>query len=86
MTHSTNNKRFEFPTPEVECNECERYWINQCEGAKLGSIRACKEYIATNNVSIPLEIKKIQRDITLLYRWVFVIGIVTLILIMRLYA
>ena len=51
-------KRFEFP--EVDCNECEHYWVNQCDGSNLGSKRLCKEFLATRKSNIPLEIKSLR--------------------------
>lgn len=61
MTESneTKPKRFEFP--EVDCNECEHYWVNQCDGSNLGSKRLCKEFLATRQSNIPLEIKAIEK-------------------------
>lgn len=77
----SETKRFEFPTPDVDCNECERYWINQCEGAKLGSVRTCKEFLATRRTNIPLEIKRLQIAFKWLTRGYCFLGIIIIIMI-----
>lgn len=56
-------KRFE-DWEEVDCNECERYWLNQCDGAKThgkGSKLTCTSFLATRNIVIPEQIKSLQR-------------------------
>ena len=52
----------------VECNDCERWWTNQCDGAK-GDKRVCNSFLATRSVMIPQKIKKIENDVKLL-RWI----------------
>ncbi len=57
-------KRFE-DWEEVDCNECERYWLNQCDGAKThgkGSKLTCTSFLATRNVVIPEQIKSLQKE------------------------
>lgn len=83
MSETNQQKRFEFPTPDADCNECERYWINQCEGAKLGSVRTCKEYLATRRTNIPLEIKRLQNALKLLEIVVVLLNISVLMIIWR---
>lgn len=56
-------KRFE-DWKEVSCNECERWWLNQCDGAKThgkGSKMPCTSFLATRRVVIPLQIKSLQK-------------------------
>ena len=58
-----NNKRFE-DWIEVECNNCERYWINQCDGAKPPLNRSrmpCNSFLATRGTNIPLQIKSLKK-------------------------
>lgn len=45
----------DFPT--VDCNECESYYLNQCDGVVRGSERLCTAFIATRRVNIPQQIK-----------------------------
>ena len=56
-------KRFE-DWEEVSCNECERWWLNQCDGAKThgkGSKMPCTSFLATRRVVIPIQIKSLQK-------------------------
>lgn len=62
-TNKNKPKRFEA-WEEVDCNECERWWLNQCDGAKTlgkGSKMPCNSFLATRNVVIPLQIKSLQK-------------------------
>lgn len=51
----------DFPT--VECNECERYYLNQCDAniAVNGSKMPCKAFIPVRGVSIPKEVSRLKR-------------------------
>ena len=61
MENEKNKKRFE-DWDDVDCNQCERYWDNSCDGAPLkGSRRACTAFSATRSVIIPLQIKRLER-------------------------
>ena len=48
----------DFPT--VDCNECEHWWTNQCDGASSGSQRTCGSYLPTRGIVIPAQIKALQ--------------------------
>ena len=64
---------------EVDCNSCERYWLNQCDGAKThgkGSKMPCNSFLATRKVVIPLQIKRLKNDV----KWLK-IGIVSIAII-----
>lgn len=63
------NKRFEEWTP-VDCNECSRYWDNQCDGVKCktnsdkdstGSTRLCNSFLPVRKVVIPAQIKALEK-------------------------
>ena len=61
MENEKNKKRFE-DWEDVDCNQCERYWDNSCDGAPLkGSRRVCTAFSATRSVIIPLQIKRLER-------------------------
>lgn len=50
---------------EVDCNNCERYWLNQCDGAKThgkGSNLPCTSFLATRSIVIPEQIKSLQEE------------------------
>lgn len=85
MTESneTKPKRFEFP--EVDCNECEHYWVNQCDGSNLGSKRLCKEFLATRQSNIPLEIKSLREALKWLRISVLSLLLVVIVMMWRMY-
>jgi hypothetical protein len=64
MSEKNTQKRFD--EWEVDCNTCERYWLNQCDGAKCGSEakkQPCRSYFATRSVVIPEQIKTLEKGI-----------------------
>lgn len=54
-----NNKIFD--DYNVDCNDCQRYWNDQCDGVKQGSTRLCKEFLATRRTNIPDQIEKLSQ-------------------------
>ena len=49
---------------EVDCNECQRYWDNSCDGCKdtlKGSKTPCNSFLATRSVIIPQEIERLRK-------------------------
>lgn len=51
---------------EVDCNECQRYWDNSCDGCKStlkGSKTPCNSFLATRSVVIPGEIKQLKKAV-----------------------
>lgn len=60
------SKRFEDWTT-VDCNECEHYWTNSCDGACKGSQKPCNSFLATRSVIIPEQIKSLRSQIRWLY-------------------
>ena len=45
----------------VDCNECSHYWDNSCDGVSKDNKRVCNSFIATRNVVIPEQIKRLQK-------------------------
>ena len=67
----------------VECNQCERYYINQCDGVKKGENKPCREFLATRKVNIPEEINALREQISWLKIGVTALcGIIVYLLIM----
>jgi hypothetical protein len=54
------NKQIFEDFPEVDCNACECYYTNQCDGTPTGSEKPCKTFKAVRRVDIPLQIKDAQ--------------------------
>lgn len=50
-----------FDDYNVDCNDCQRYWNDQCDGVKPGSTRLCKEFLATRRTNIPDQIEKLSQ-------------------------
>lgn len=46
--------------PEVDCNKCEPYWNNQCDGAVTGSTRLCTAFKPVRRVNIPEEVEGLR--------------------------
>ena len=49
--------------PEVDCNGCESYWNNQCDGAVKGTEKRCTAFKATRRVDIPEQIKALRKSL-----------------------
>lgn len=60
MKEQKQSKIFDdFPT--VDCEECECWQINQCDGVPVGSQRSCTAYKAVRRLNTPLQIKALQK-------------------------
>jgi hypothetical protein len=55
--------RFDDWTEVKECSNCQRWWNDQCDGTLQGSVRPCKQFLATRNVKIPEELSKLKRAV-----------------------
>ena len=47
--------------PEVDCNQCEPYWNNQCDGTTKGSDRLCNGFRPVRRVKIPEELESLRK-------------------------
>lgn len=57
----------------VDCNECQNYWNDTCDGVSKGRESVCTSFIATRMVNIPAQIKALRSDL----KWVRVCVILT---------
>lgn len=67
----------------VECEQCERWWLNQCDGCKdtlKGSKTPCNAFVATRSVIIPQEIERLKKAIKGLKTTVLLLGVAVLLL------
>jgi hypothetical protein len=46
---------------EVDCEECESWQLNQCDGVHVGSQRSCTAYKAVRRLNTPQQIKALQK-------------------------
>ena len=49
-----------FDEYQVDCNECQSYWLDQCDGVKVGSQKACTAFKAIRRTNIPEQIKNLE--------------------------
>ena len=49
-----------FDEFQVDCNTCESYWDNQCDGVKVGTKRNCTSYKATRKVDVVQEVSNLK--------------------------
>lgn len=55
------NKQIFDDFPKVNCNGCEHYYTNSCDGVPEGSKKACKSFIATRDINIPEELESLRK-------------------------
>ena len=55
------HQRFDDYSEVKECTECEQWWTNACDGTSKGTERPCNSFKACRKVSIPEDIKALQR-------------------------
>lgn len=72
-----------FEEVEVDCNDCQAYWLNQCDGASNHTTK-CVSYIPTKRVDIPVKIQALERKVNSLnnYLLAFSIALIAEIIIM----
>lgn len=76
---SESPKRFE-DWYEVDCNQCQRYYDNSCDGVQKGSKKACNSYLATREVVIPTKIKELEKRLRYLGLVLITLVVINLIL------
>lgn len=55
-----DNKKIFDDFPTVDCNECESWWLNQCDGVTEGPQKLCTAFKAVRRVNIPSEIERLR--------------------------
>lgn len=76
---TTQSKRFE-DWCKVDCEECERWWLNQCDGVPKGSQKQCNSYLATRNVVLPEKIKSLENRVLLLEWLILTVGLLAVVM------
>ena len=59
----------------VNCNDCESWWLNQCDGVNKGSEKSCTAFKAVRSVVIPEQIKSLRTAVKWLSLSVILLGI-----------
>ena len=78
-TNSTPKQKFDDWTEVKECSNCQRWWNDQCDGTLQGSVRPCKDFLATRSVRIPEELESFRTQIDTLKVACFSTGIILVI-------
>lgn len=68
-----------FEEVEVDCNDCQAYWLNQCDGANHHTTK-CVSYIPTKRVDIPVKIQALEHKVNALIRGVVALSIGVILL------
>lgn len=75
-----------FDSWDVDCNTCQEYFNNTCDGAKKGKTVNCKSYFATRKVDLPKridenksEIKRLRKGLFLAYSLIALHAILAII-------
>ena len=50
-----------FDESYVECNDCECYWNNSCDGSPERTERTCTAFKATRGIDIPPRVKTLEK-------------------------
>lgn len=62
-----------------DCNNCDNYWNDTCDGVPENQKRNCQSYVATRKVTIPKQIEKLQHNVNLLFQFNVAMGIIFII-------
>lgn len=62
-----NPKRFD--DYEVDCNDCQHYWRDTCDGVPIEKKRNCTSFKAARTYDIPEQIKQLREDINSVERY-----------------
>lgn len=75
-----------FDEYQVDCNDCQHYWTDTCDGVKQGSTKACTSFLATRRTNIPEQIKNLEKrlvraenNLVIVVTWLLIVTIVTII-------
>ena len=50
-----------FDETYVDCNQCQHYWTDSCDGTPVAKIRPCRDFKATRETDIPLMVEKLSK-------------------------
>lgn len=58
---------------KVDCNDCQHYWQDACDGVSEGSQKPCLGFKATREVVIPAKLKSLENR----FKWLRISLILT---------
>lgn len=78
-----------FDEYQVECEGCQHYWNDTCDGVKQGSQKACTSFIATKRTNIPEQIKNLEKrlvrsenNLVIVVTWLLIVTIIMILGVM----
>lgn len=75
----TEEKRFD-DWVEVECNNCERYWTDQCDGVQEGKTKPCGSYLACRKTDYAKRLREVEKKVETLEIFKGIITLAVLLL------
>lgn len=64
---------------KVECNDCTRYWLDQCDGVSKASTKPCNSFLATRSVVIPEKLNRLESELKVI-KVVYGLSIIALVI------
>ena len=74
-----NKYKFDDWNDVKDCNSCETYWNNQCDGTSVGIERPCRGFKATRNVDIPNQLNNVEKAVQRLNWMIYIIAVSLLV-------
>ena len=68
-----------FDESYVDCNQCQHYWDDSCDGTPTHQIRPCTAFKATRHTDIPLQLEKLSMGLKRSDRHILLLNIVVLL-------
>lgn len=56
-------ERFDDWSSVVDCNGCDHYQSNRCDGVKVGEKRRCESYVAVRRIDLPARLKVLEDQV-----------------------
>ena len=63
VVQKTENKKVFDDFPTVDCNDCEQYYLNTCDGVSEAQNRPCTAFKPVRGMNMPKEIKSLRTQI-----------------------
>lgn len=60
--YTESNKIFDM-NPIVDCNRCQHYYQNNCDGVKPTTTKKCRDFIATRNYDLETNFEQLEAHI-----------------------
>ena len=81
-TTNTTNETKEtkvFDESYVDCNQCQNYWNDSCDGTPTHQIRPCTAFKATRHTDIPLQLERLSMKLKQSERHILWVNLILLL-------